>query len=144
MPRICQTGLLSQITCQCLISDWLSDSWWTSDVLQKLNTALICLVRDDLIEFSVSSYLTRKEIESYNPFLLLFTRKDNVNSRDSGYAELMNYQYVCFLYCCQKETRVTISETWVTFFVVVFWLELVSNHREHPIKDQECVSQKHC
>ncbi len=93
MPRICQTGLLSQITCQCLISDWLSDSWWTSDVLQKLNTALICLVRDDLIEFSVSSYLTRKEIESYNPFLLLFTRKDNVNSRDSGYAELMNYQF---------------------------------------------------
>ncbi len=62
-------------------------------MLQKLNTALICLVRDDLIEFSVSSYLTRKEIESYNPFLLLFTRKDNVNSRDSGYAELMNYQF---------------------------------------------------
>jgi len=33
MPCICQTGSLSQITCQCLISDWLSDSWWTSYVL---------------------------------------------------------------------------------------------------------------
>lgn len=86
-------------------------------MLQKLNTVLICLVRDDLIEFSVSSYLTHREIESDNPFLLLFTRKDNVNSRDSSYAELMNYQYEFFLYWGLKETRVTISEIWVTFLL---------------------------